>query len=108
MAKFHGIVGIIRLEETSPGVYEEITSEYERSGDVIRSVNRSVANDMSINDDLVINNQISIIASPLIYQNFHFIKYVTWNNVKWKVTSVTDNYPRLILTLGDVYNGKQT
>ena len=108
MAKFHGIVGFVDYVETSPDVWQEVTSEREYSGDLIRKNNRYVAG-QSINDNLVINNQISIIADPYINQHFPSIRYVTWKDCKWKVTSVDDSkFPRLILTLGDVYNGQQT
>lgn len=107
MAKIHGIVGFADYDETSPGVFEPIITEKEFSGDVIRKSNRSVSVS-TINDNIVINNQISIIADPYINQHFPSIKYVTWNGNSWKVTSAEPNFPRIILTLGEVYNGKQT
>ena len=107
MAKFHGMVGFVEYSETSSGVFKEIAREKEYSGDVIRKSNRSVSTS-TINDNLVINNQISIIADPYINQHFPSIKYVTWKGTSWKVTSAEPNFPRIILTLGEVYNGKQT
>lgn len=104
MAKFHGIIGFVDYVETSPDVIKEVASEYECSGDILRKNNRFVAG-QSINDNLVINNQISIIANPYINQHFPSIRYVIWKGAKWKVTSVEDKFPRFILTLGDVYNG---
>ena len=56
----------------------------------------------------MINNQIEIVADPYINQHFPSIRYVMWNGTKWKVTSVEDQFPRLILALGEVYNGQQT
>lgn len=107
MAKFHGMVGFVDYVETAPDVSKEVASEREYSGDVLRINNRYVAS-QHLNDNLVINNQISIIADPYINQHFPSIRYVTWKGAKWKVTSVEDKFPRLILTLGDVYNGPQT
>lgn len=107
MAKFHGIVGFVDYVEKKPGVFKEIASEKPYSGDVIRKSNRSVSTS-TINDNLVINVQLSIIADPYINQHFPSIKYVTWNGSSWKVTNVEPNYPRMIITLGEVYNGKQT
>lgn len=107
MAKFHGIVGFAIYEEKAPDVFKEVTVERQYSGDVLRKNNRYVAG-QSINDNLVINNQISIIADPFINQHFPSIRYVNWKGANWKVTSADDsNPPRIILTLGDVYNGKQ-
>ena len=108
MSKFHGNVGFVDYEEIRPGVYGEVTVERQYSGDVLRKSNRSVAG-QSINDNVVINNQISLIADPYLNQHFPSIKYIEWKGANWKVTNVDDsNPPRMILTLGEVYNGQQT
>lgn len=107
MAKFHGKVGFVDYEETSPGVWTEVVTEREYAGDLKRKNNRFVSS-QHLNDNLAINNQIEIVADPYINQNFPSIRYVEWNGAKWKVTSVEDQFPRLILVLGEVYNGQQT
>lgn len=103
MAKFHGFVGYSITHETSPGVWEEKIVKREYFGDVLR-LSRSLQNSQSINDNLVINNQISIVADAFAYENFFAIRYVSWLNSKWKVSNVEVQRPRLILTLGSVYN----
>lgn len=108
MAKFHGIVGFVEYDERVPGVYKEIVTEREYSGDIKRKSNRYVSMTTSINDNIALNNQIEIIADPYINQHFPSIKYVEWNRCKWKVSSVEHQFPRLILTMGEVYNGQQT
>lgn len=109
MSKFHGIIGFVNYEETAPDVHMEVAVERPYSGDILRKINRSVSMQQSINDNIVLNNQISIIADPYINQHFPSIKYVVWKGAKWKVISVDDsNPPKLILTLGDIYNGQQT
>lgn len=109
MAKFHGNIGFVDFEETAPGVYKEVAIERPYSGDILRKNNRFVAQQQSINDNLVINNQISITADPYINSHFPSIRYVVWKGASWKVTSVDDsNPPKMILTLGEVYNGQQT
>ena len=105
MAKFSGIIGFVNYEETAPSVYTEIPEERHYTGDILRNINRSVVSQQSVNDNIAINNQISIIADPYINSHLPSIKYVVWKGTKWKVTSVEDKFPRLNLTLGDVYNG---
>ena len=108
MAKFHGIVGFVDYVETKPDVYKEVTTEREYSGDLKRKNNRYVSTS-TLNDNLAINNQIEIIADPYINQHFPSIRYVHWKGADWKVTSVDDSTPpKIVLTLGDVYNGQQT
>ena len=106
MAKFHGIVGFVEMQEVRPGVWQEVATEKEYSGDVLKKIDRSVAGEY-LNDNLVVNNQISIKTDPFLSQHFSSIKYVRWNNVNWKVKSIDVEPPRLNLTLGEVYNGKQ-
>ena len=105
--KFHGKVGFVDYAEVKPGVHKEVATEREYAGDLKRKNNRFVSG-QQINDNLAINNQIEIIADPYINEHFPSIKYVEWKGTKWKVTSVEDQFPRLILTMGEVYNGQQT
>lgn len=108
MAKFHGKVGFVEVVETRPSVFEEIPTEREYSGDVKKNYNRSVETMTSINDNIVFSTNIEIIADPYINSHFPSIKYVKWKGACWKVTSTDDSsYPRIILSLGDIYNGKQ-
>lgn len=106
--KFHGKVGFIRTEETVPGVWEEQVTEGEYYGDVTRASKRFSSSD-KVNVDLDISNEISIVADAFAAQNFQWIRYVEWQGVKWTVPSVTldPDRPRLNLTVGGVYNGKQ-
>lgn len=103
MAKWSGKIGFIEYEESSPGVISEEPKERLYYGDMIENVRR-LQNSGEINDDVVIQNELSIVADPYAYQNFHNIKYVHYMNSKWKVNSIRVNRPRLILSLGGVYN----
>ena len=103
MAKFYGSVGYAEYVETAPDVHREVITEREYIGDVLRNTRRWEGS-QHLNDDLVVNNRISIIADPYAYQNFHSIRYCVWMNSKWKVTNVEVAYPRLLLDLGGVYN----
>ena len=108
MAKFFGQVGFVRTIE-EPGTGKWVEKEYERDyyGDVNRVIRRWESG-QSINDDININNEISILSDAFANQNIPWIKYVMWNGTAWKVTSVEVQSPRLILSIGGVYNGSQT
>lgn len=107
MAKFYGPVGYAEPVETTPGIWEDQITERNYSGDVVRNTSRWSTSSDSTNDDLNISNQISIVADPFAYQKFHLMKYVEYMGTKWKITSVEVKYPRLILSIGGIYNGKQ-
>lgn len=106
MAKYYGKVGYIETVETVPGNWTEKVTELPYYGDVIRKGRQWVTNTESSNDNLNISNSISIIADPYAYEHFYAIKYCEWAGVLWKVTDIQVEYPRLILSIGDVYNGK--
>lgn len=105
MSKYFGKIGYGVPEETRPGVFEPKITEREYYGDIVRN-SRRLENGGKVNDDLNINMNLSIVADPFAYQNFHQLKYVEYMGAKWKATSVEPQFPRLIITLGGVYNGE--
>lgn len=107
MAKFYGSIGYTETTETVPGVWTESITERKYSGDVIKNTRRWQDGE-NLNDNLVINNTISIVADPFAYQNFHAMRYITWMGASWKITNIEVQRPRLILTIGGVYNGEKT
>ena len=104
MAKFFGEIGFTELTEDVPGVWNETIVPRCYYGDLTRNTRRLKTTDQ-VNDDVHVANQISIVSDPYANQNFHMIRYVKFMGAKWKVTDVEVQYPRLILTLGGVYNG---
>lgn len=105
MAKFYGKIGYANTVETKPGVYEEQIVERSYYGDLIRNTRRLQSVDQ-VNDDINISNEISIVADPYATNNFHTMRYAVFMGTKWKISNVEVSYPRLILTLGGVYNGQ--
>ena len=104
MAKFFGKIGYAETVETTPGVWEEKITEREYFGDLIRNT-RSLQSGEQLNDNINISNEISIVADPFAYENFHSMRYVEFMNAKWKISSVEVQYPRLSLSVGGLYNG---
>ena len=103
MAKFFGKIGYAETQQTSPGVWEEEIIEREYFGDITRNIRR-LQSSGNLNDNIVVANEISIVADPFANQNFHAMRYVEFMGTKWKISNVEVQYPRLILTLGDQYN----
>lgn len=104
MTKYYGNIGFSTTELTAPGVYSEVITERPYTGDITRDTRR-MDKGVGLNDDLRINNLISIVADTFLNSNAPAIKYVTWLSVRWKVTNFEIRSPRLILTLGGIYNG---
>jgi len=105
MARFHGSIGFVRTEETSPGVHEEIKTERPYIGDLIRD-SRQLRQDDQVNPDVTVNNRISILADAYATENLSHIRYVVWQGTSWSVSSFEMNYPRVILSIRGVYHGE--
>ena len=110
MAKFFGVVGF--AEKPKEGIGEEegivkptVIIERRYFGDVIQKSYQRYEQGSDINDDLNIRNMISIMADAYAQNHFSNIKYVEWMGARWKVTDIEVQRPRLILTVGGVYNG---
>ena len=104
MARFFGRVGYGFTVEKTPGVWVDEIIEYSYYGDVIRNA-RNLREGENLNFDLSVQNSISIVADAYANDHFFAIRYVEWAGVLWTVTSVEVQSPRLILRLGEVYNG---
>jgi hypothetical protein len=106
MARFNGEVGYGQAVETpiGSGVWVDEITEFVYTGDVIRNIRR-LEDGETLNNDISVGNSISILADEYAVEHFFKIKYVRWAGVLWTVTSVEVRSPRLILSLGSVYNG---
>ena len=105
MNRWYGKVGYSETVETTPGVWEPQDTVHEYYGDVKRNTTRWATNPDSTNDNLTVSTQISIVADAFSIEKFYAIKWIEFLGVKWKITNVDPQPPRLILTLGEKWNG---
>ena len=104
MAKFYGKVGYAISTETAPGVWVDEIVERNYRGDVLLDQRRWESADQ-VNDNINIDNKVSILADPYMYENLDTIRYVSLYGTKWKVKTITIVRPRIDIYLGGVYNG---
>lgn len=104
MAKFFGVIGYGEQQETAPGVWKDVITEYEYYGDVVRNT-RDLDEGENLNSDISVGNSISIVSDAYANEHFFAIRYIQWAGVLWTVSSVEVQHPRLLLRLGGVYNG---
>jgi hypothetical protein len=102
--KFFGQIGYGDTVESAPGVWKDVITETSYFGDVIRNT-RQLQDGSKVNDDLSVNNSISIVADEYANEHFFAMRYVKWMGTLWNITNVEVQSPRLLLTLGGVYNG---
>lgn len=106
MARYFGNIGYATTVETSPGVWTEVISKKRYFGDVFYN-RRRLESSGGINDNVLSTAEISVVADPYAYDHFHQIRYIEFMGAEWKVSNVEVRRPRLILTLGGLYNGEQ-
>ncbi len=104
MAKFYGRIGFTTSVEIAQDIWEPIETAKWYTGDLVRN-QRRWSNGESVNENLDVSNEISVLADDFIRENIGAMKWAEVMGCKWKVNSVTLEYPRVRLTLGGVYNG---
>ena len=104
MAKFHGVIGYGESIEVAPGVWDNVITERNYNGDIIRNA-RNLREGANLNNDLTVNNSISIVADAYANGHFFAISYIEWAGTLWTVSDVEVQSPRLLLRLGGVYHG---
>lgn len=104
MARYFGRVGYGKSVEQAPGVFVNEITEREYYGDVLQNI-KSIREGENLNPDLSVQNQISIVADDYAYDHFSAIRYIEWMGTLWTVSTVEVQRPRLLLRLGEVYNG---
>lgn len=103
--KFYGRIGFGQTVEVRPGVREDVITERKLYGDVLRP-GRSYEEGTKVNKDISLSNRISVVIDdPWISENSYAIRFVEWKGVLWTVKKIDEARPRLILSLGEVYNG---
>jgi hypothetical protein len=105
MAKFTGKVGFIEFVESEPGLFRPVVIEKSFSGDLLLDRRGWKASEHT-SGDVFVSNRISLLANADLVNNLANIKYVIFMGVKWKVATFEILLPRVILTLGEVYNAE--
>lgn len=104
MAKFAGSVGYVTETETNPGVWTSTESIRSMRGDILRTASTTQGTDQ-INKDPVLQHRISLLGDAYAFANFYNIRWIMFKGVKWDVTLIEVNRPRIVVTLGGRYNG---
>jgi hypothetical protein len=106
--RFHGTVGYAASEESAPGVWKDVITERTYYGDVIRNSRTLQPPSLvppEVNDTLSLENSFSIMADAEAYANYMNFRYVEWEGNRWTITNAEIRRPRIILTIGGLWNG---
>lgn len=104
MTRYSGLVGYGQQVEVEPGVWDTEDKEVMMKGDLLRQ-NANIQ-DSGINDKVSLNHRVSLIGDAYAFDNYYNMKWVTVNGFKWAVSAIELQRPRLIVTLGGIWNGE--
>lgn len=104
MARYAGLVGYGEQVETAPGVWTTVNKSHMMNGNLIRQ-NADIRESDKVNDDITLNHRVSLIGDAYAFDNYFNMKWIDIDGRKWKVSSVEVQRPRLIVSLGGLWNG---
>ena len=106
--KIYTNVGYGASEETTPGsgIWTDSITSRAYYGEIITNSRSLEPNTQSLNSNISLVMQISIIADEFAFANFMNIRYIEYAGSLWTITKVEVKRPRLLLYLGETYNGE--
>ena len=104
MARFYGAIGFGDTVETRPGIWEDVIVEQKFYGDVLRNDANSDSADRIV-PDFHFSNRISIVAGHDALKRRKQMRYIRFEDENWLINSIEIQGRRLIIGLGEVYNG---
>lgn len=106
MSKWAGVIGFAETVKGEDDIYRTTIVEKKHKGDVLQNYRKWDDSD-SINGDIIVSNRISVIAKDYMLSHLQYMRYVTWQGAKWKISSISFAYPRVILLIGEPYNEEE-
>lgn len=106
--RFFGAVGYASDVESVPGVWVEGITEHNYYGDVVRYSRRlepASQNPPTTSNNIAMSNSFSIVGDEQAFGNIQNMRYVVWRGSRWTITNVEVQRPRLILTIGEQWDG---
>lgn len=87
-----------------PGVYTENIVEKRYIAEILKNQDSLRNSTEQVNADISLSNRFSIVADPYAKTNFSTIRYLTFMGTQWRVSNVEVAFPRLIISVGGIYN----
>lgn len=102
--RYSGKFGFAVPTETVPGVWKDVVTERDYIGDVVqRTETFSVAD--SVIPQYRTTTSISVLCDGVLKESYKGLRYVEYMGENWVAASVVMQWPRIIVYIGEVYNG---
>ena len=106
MAKYHGKIGFIVPTEVRPGDWRDVPVEREAYGEFVED-RANIQNADKISKNISMSGRLNVLMDQFAMTNFQHIRYATYMGSAWSISSVRPAYPKLQLTLGEIWNGQR-
>lgn len=107
--RFAGLVGYIETEETSPGIHLPVETTRKMRGDVLSAKTQNSQDgrttETSLYKDIRLSHRFSLVGDAYSFKNYMYLKWIIVEGHKWEVSSVEIQSPRLLISIGGLYNG---
>lgn len=102
--RYSGKFGYSVQTETSPGVTEDVITEYDKLGTVEQRT-ENLAGEGEVLPRYRTSTSISVLSrGPAVPENGD-LAYVTWRGRRWAPASIVEEYPELKIFIGEEYHG---
>ena len=102
--RYSGKFGYAESTETTPGVMEDVITERDYIGDVVQRTEAFKLAD-SVLPQYRTTTSVSVLSDGVLAENYKDLRYISYMGANWSVSSAVYQFPRLIVYIGDRYNG---
>jgi hypothetical protein len=102
--KYSGKFGLGSTVETVAGVWEDVITEVDYIGDVVQST-EAFSLEGSVLPQYRTTTSVSVLSGGVDKEDYTDLRYVTYAGQRWTIASVVVEPPRLVIYIGEVYDG---
>ena len=106
MTKYAGKVGFVKLEKTKYDTFEEVVTEVSLTGDILQSGFNYKIRPYET-DEPIPNVRVSLKSTSYLQSNLQYMRYLILDGSPYKIETLSNQRPRVVVTLGGVYNGNR-
>lgn len=102
--RYSGKFGLAVPTEIAPGVWDDVITERDYIGDVVQST-EAFSLEGSVLPQYRTTTSVSVLSDGVLKENYTDLRYVTHAGQRWTIASIAVQPPRLVIYIGEVYNG---
>lgn len=87
------------------GIWDDVIEEHLCYGDILSATQRMLDGNSTVNENVRVSDRISIITDDYVARHLSRMRYVEYIGARWEISSIENKPPRVILTIGGLYNG---